>query len=249
MQLPTSKQPAVVENPKFLILFGKQKSGKTTILAELPDNLIIDLEDGTDFTEAIKIKVSSFDELVAVKNALEEEYVKAGNKIVRKRISLDTATALEEIIMPYAIMLYKKTPIGKNYAGDDLQKLPNGAGYLYIREAYKKIIEGFQKYCETLILSGHVSDKQVEKDGKEMYEMELDLTGKLKRIIGARADAIGYVFRRKNECVISFKGGGDAIVESRAKHLTNKEIVISESVGEGEDMKVTVHWDRIFKNL
>jgi hypothetical protein len=139
--------------------------------------------------------------------------------------------------------------MGKSYSGDNLAKLPNGAGYLYIREAFKKIINGFAEFCDTLILSGHVSDKQIEKNGKEVTEMELDLTGKLKRIIGARADAIGYVFRKKNQTIISFKGGEDTIVESRPTHLRGRDIVIAESIGEGDNMILTTYWDRIFKDL
>lgn len=248
MQLPKEKSPAVVKDPKFLILFGKQKSGKTTILADLPDNLIIDLEEGSDYVEAMKVKVNSFEELLEVKNALQEDLNKTGKKPY-KRISLDTASALEDIVLPYAKMLYQKTPMGKNYKGDDVTKLPNGAGYLYIREAYKKIIDAFTKFCDTLILSGHVVDKQIEKDGKETTELDIALTGRLKGIIGAKADAIGYVYRVKNKTMITFKGGEDSISESRPKHLSNCVVTIAESEGEGEDMKITTHWDKIFKKL
>ena len=43
MNLPTSKNKPATDNPKLLILFGKPKSGKTTIMAALENNLIIDL--------------------------------------------------------------------------------------------------------------------------------------------------------------------------------------------------------------
>lgn len=248
MELPKEKVPAVVEDPKFLILFGKQKSGKTTILADLPDNLIIDLEEGSDYVEAMKIKVNSFEELIQVKQALEDKFKEAGKKPY-KRISLDTASALEETVLPYAKMLYQKTPMGKNFKGDDVTKLPNGAGYLYIREAYKKIIDAFTKFCDTLILSGHVVDKQIEKDGKETTELDIALTGRLKGIIGAKADAIGYVYRVKNKTMITFKGGEDSISEARPRHLSNTIVTIAESEGEGENMTITTHWDKVFKNL
>jgi len=248
MELPTSKRSPIVEDPKFLILFGKQKSGKTTILANLKDCLILDFEQGTHFVEALTIEVNNFDELAKVKQLLDIKMKETGEKPY-KRIALDTATTLEELLMPYAIKLYKETPMGKSFKGDNLRKLPNGAGYLYEREAYKKIIDTFSKYCDTLILAGHVSDKMVEKDGKEVWEMEIDLTGKLKRIIGAKADAIGYVYRQKNNTIVSFKGGEDAIAESRPRHLSGKDIVVAESEGEGEDMNIKFHWDKIFKNL
>ena len=109
MELPKNKIPAIIEDPKFLILYGKQKCGKTTALAALKDNLIIDLQEGTDFLDAMKVKVNSFEELVEVKNALDKELTETGKKPY-KRITFDTATDLEEILLPYAKLLYKKTP-------------------------------------------------------------------------------------------------------------------------------------------
>ena len=248
MELPTQKVLASSADPAFMILFGKQKAGKTTILAQLPNSLILDFEEGTVYMDAVAIKIKDFDHLVEVKNALEEKMKSTGKKPY-KRIIFDTATTLEEMLMPYAISLYKATPMGAAFKGTTLRNLPQGAGYLQEREAFKNVITGFHPYCDTFILSGHVADKQITKDGKEVWELEIDLTGKLKRIMGAKADAIGYIYRKGNQCIVSFKGGKDVIVESRIKHLTNKDIVISESTGEGEDIDIKVYWDRIFKNL
>jgi hypothetical protein len=49
LTLPTSKIPAVSENPRYLILYGLPKAGKTSCLAQLDNNLIIDLEGGSVF--------------------------------------------------------------------------------------------------------------------------------------------------------------------------------------------------------
>lgn len=40
--LPTKKSEKKIDNPRNLIMFGLPKVGKTTTLANLPDNLIID---------------------------------------------------------------------------------------------------------------------------------------------------------------------------------------------------------------
>ena len=40
--LPTEKNIPKVQNPRFLILFGKPKAGKTTLLSMLEGCLIID---------------------------------------------------------------------------------------------------------------------------------------------------------------------------------------------------------------
>ena len=46
IQLPTERSVVTNYNPKLLVLMGKPKSGKSTIVAAIEDNLIIDLEDG-----------------------------------------------------------------------------------------------------------------------------------------------------------------------------------------------------------
>ena len=123
-----------------------------------------------------------------------------------------------------------------------MKKLPLGAGYTYLRDAFNYVISLFTPLCETLILIAHCSEKQIEKEGKEMYEMEIDLSGKLKRIVAARADALCYLYRKDNKTIINFNGGGDAIVEARSEHLSNKEFVLVEKVGD----KFIHHWDEIF---
>ena len=40
--LPTIKIPAETQDPKYLILFGLPKVGKTTVLSTLENNLILD---------------------------------------------------------------------------------------------------------------------------------------------------------------------------------------------------------------
>lgn len=43
IELPKNKIPAETQDPKYLILFGLPKVGKTTVLSTLDNNLILDL--------------------------------------------------------------------------------------------------------------------------------------------------------------------------------------------------------------
>lgn len=133
--------------------------------------------------------------------------------------------------------------MGKNYQGTDIRTLPNGSGYLYIRQAVKKVIDMFRGLCETLILVAHTKDKQINFEGQEVNEMTLDLTGRLGDILCGEADAIGYVYRKKNETIISFEGGENSVREARPIHLRGQKIVIAES---DENNNLIFHWDKIF---
>ena len=63
MTLPTKPVPAISTNPKFLVLFGKEKTGKTSALAQLENNLIIDLEGGSTFIDAMAIQARTINDL------------------------------------------------------------------------------------------------------------------------------------------------------------------------------------------
>ena len=228
---------------RFVIFFGKPKAGKSSAMAALENNLIIDLEDGYKGLSALVVQARNINDFGDICRALQEEIKNNDGKYPYKYITIDNATRLEEMCMGYAITLYRQTSIGKNYQGTDIRTLPNGAGYLYLRQAVKKVIDMFRGLCETLILVAHTKDKQINFEGQEVNEMTLDLTGRLGDILCGEADAIGYVYRKKNETIISFEGGENSVREARPTHLRGQKIVIAES---DESNNLTFHWDKIF---
>lgn len=240
--LPKEKVKAKVENPRFLIIFGKPKAGKTTLASKLDNNLIVDLEGGSEFLEALAVQARSVKDLGDIANAIREE-IKSTGKKPYKYITLDNASRLEEICLSYAATLYRQTPMGKNYLGNDVRTLPNGSGYMYLQQAVRKVIDMFRDLCDNFILIGHLKDKMINKEGEELSEMSLDLVGKLANVICGEADAVGYVYRKKNETHISFEGGDNSVREARAPHLRGKNIVIAES---DENNNIKVYWDKIY---
>lgn len=240
--LPKEKVKARAENPRFLIIFGKPKSGKTTLASKLDNNLIIDLEGGSEFLEALAVQARSVKDLGEIANAIRESIKETGKKPY-KYITIDNATRLEEMCLSYACQLYRATPMGKAYNGTDVRTLPNGSGYMYLQQAVRKVIDMFRELCENTILIGHLKDKMINKEGEELSEMSLDLVGKLANIICGEADAVGYIYRRKNETRISFEGGDNSVREARAPHLRGKNIVVAES---DDNNNITAHWDRIY---
>jgi len=234
--LPTKKVKAERVNPKRMIIYSKPKTGKTTAFAGLDDNLIIDLENGSDYVEALKVKANNLQELLDLGKAVKE----AGNPY--KFVTVDTVTALEDMVMPLAIKLYRKTPMGKNFDGDSVITLPNGAGYLYIRQAFFQVLDFIDTLAPTIILSGHIKDKQVDDKGEMVMSANIDLTGKIKSLICANADAIGYMYRKGNQTILSFKTAEEVTCGARPEHLRNQEIVVTEMI----DGVLKTNWDKVF---
>ena len=230
ISLPTKKVSASRKSPKNFVLYGQPKIGKTTALAQLENCLIIDLEDGTDMVDALKIKANNLKEL----SEIGREIIKANKPY--KYIAVDTVTQLEVWCEQDAKKLYQNTPMGKNFDSDNkglsVLSLPNGAGYLYLRMAYKKWIDRLNTLADHIILVGHLKEAKIDKKGKEVAVKDLDLTGKIKNITCANADAIGYVFREDDNTMISFDSMGDIQAGSRCEHLKGQTFPLE--------------WDKIF---
>lgn len=223
--LPTEKVKASRKSPKNMVIYGPPKIGKTTALSQLDDCLIIDLEDGSDMVDALKVKVNDLAELTEVGKAI----MKDGKSY--KYIAIDTITKLEEWCEEDAKRIYMATPMGKNFEqknpGASVLSLPNGAGYLYLRIAYKKWIDRLNKLADHVILVGHLKDKMLEKKGKEVAAKDLDLTGKIKSITCANADAIGYIYREDDQTMISFNSMDDVTAGSRCDHLKGETMPLN----------------------
>ena len=217
MELPKTKVKASRKSPKNMIIYGPPKIGKTSILAELDDCLIIDLEEGSDMIDALKIKVTSLKELANV----GREIINQGKPY--KYVAIDTISKLEELCEAYAKKIYMQTPMGKTFEqknpGASVLSLPNGAGYLYLRMAYKEWMDKLNKLADHVILVGHLKDKMLEKKGKEVAVKDLDLTGKIKQITCANSDAVGYIYREGEETMVSFNSLEDIVAGSRCEHL------------------------------
>lgn len=258
--LPTERRKATDYNPRLMVLFGKPKCGKSTLVASLDNNLIIDLEDGYRSLDVMCVQARTAADIFNIKNAIEEKNKENGGKPFYRFITIDNATRLEEMSLPYAAALYRRTSMGagwgfkKDNLGNtlkdktgkkivdekaDVRQLPNGAGYLYMRNALKEMINAFRPLCDTLILVCHVKDKQIKKNDEETTEMMVDLAGKTGDIICGEADAIGYVSRQGNKTIVTFKGGDNIHRGSRPLHLREKVFEVAESDSDG-NLKVDI---------
>ena len=137
MELPTTKVKASRKSPKNMIIYGPPKIGKTTVLSQLDNCLILDLENGSDMVDALKIKVNNLKELANV----GREIIKQGKPY--KYIAIDTISKLEEWCEAEAKQMYKLTAMGKNF--DKIMKV-----YQYCHCQTVEVIY----ICDSLIKNG-----------------------------------------------------------------------------------------------
>jgi hypothetical protein len=264
--LPTERSTVESYNPKLLIIGGRPKTGKSSFVASIDNNLIIDLEDGYRSLSVMKVQARSVQDLLEIKDAIIAKG-KELHKAPYRFITIDNATRLEEMSLSFAAQLYRNTPMGQSWGllkdnkgmpikdpktnsfkvdpKADVRLLPNGSGYNYLRKAIRQCLDMFKPLCETLILVTHIKDKAIRKDGEEVSEMSIDLAGKLSDIVCGEADAVGMLYRTGNKTYLTFEGGEGTIREARPLHLRGKKFLVAES---NEKNEVVFNSSEIFIN-
>lgn len=241
--LPLQSIAAESTNPSILVIYSPPKMGKTTLLSKLENNLILDFEKGSKFVTALKLQINNLQELAEAGKLIKD------NKKPYKYVTVDTVTKLEEWCEAQALINYKRSPMGVNFKGRHILELPNGAGYFWLREAFKSAIDFIYTLADNIILVGHIKDKFVEKKGKEVAAKDLDLTGKIRSITCAKADAIAYMYRDEDDnLIMSFKATDEVTCGSRCNHLKGKEILVASPIYNDlkEVVDINAYWDRIY---
>jgi hypothetical protein len=214
MALKKVKRKAVSQNPKTMLLYGAPKVGKTTALSQLEDCLIIDTEGGANMIEGYIETVNSREDLIKL---LEE--AKKGHEF--KYVALDTIDK---------IAIWAEKAICEQENVTAIADLAFGKGFGMVREKVLNTVNILKEIFPHVIIIGHRKWAKAVVDSKAIVEPEsLDLTGKLKNMLMADCDAIGYVYRddEKGKLMVSFQANEALEAGSRSPHLRGKEIELT----------------------
>jgi len=211
MALKKVKRKAVSQNPKTMLLYGAPKVGKTTALSQLDDCLIIDTEGGANMIEGYVEAINSRKELIELLKQAQEghEY---------KYVAIDTIDK---------IATWAEQAVCEEESVSAVQDLAFGKGFGLVREKVLNTVGILKQIFPHVIIIGHRKWARAVVDSKAIVEPEsLDLTGKLKNMLMADCDAIGYVYRDedKGNLMVSFKANESLEAGSRSPHLKGKEI-------------------------
>jgi hypothetical protein len=253
--LPTKKTEARTEDPRNLMMYGLPKCGKSSSIAQMPDTLILDLEDGYAYLSAYVVPIRNYVDFYKICKALREE------EHNYKFVVIDTITELENLAADLGAENYKKTLQGKNFmgTGKDLLNLPMGAGYKQQKDALKQMLswimgdpeKGFVPTWNT-ILVGHVKDSQLGSNDDMMPVKALDVSKSCANMLSKMSDTIAYVYRdsETNNLMANFGDKNEVLTGARPKHLSGKTVLLAERVlNEDGDYDIVTHWDNIFKSL
>lgn len=264
--LPETIIKAESKSPKRILFYAKPKQGKTTVLSLLPNALIIDTESGSDFVDAMKVKIDisrpiheQAEQFKSICNAI---YMKGHNsetktyKPAYDYLIIDTYTRLDEWSEIVGTINFMSKAQGRKWnlkedgkerykptdkEFETVHEIGQGYGYKHSRDV---MLNWYDKICmlaPVTIFVCHVKDKLVGTNlGEEVLTKEINLTGKVKDIIASKVDTIMYGYREDNKFMVSFSGGEG----TRASYLSGKTIMLTESNEDGEI--ITNNWNQIF---
>ena len=224
--LPKGKLAPSRVDPKIFLFYALPKIGKTKLLTDLDNLLLLDLEGGAETYNCARVPINSINDINQVITEILEEGKTNGGKYPYDFIALDTISKLEDLVEINETIKYKKSVMGKTFTGDYVTELPHGLGYGFVRRGVMEVIERLSRVCKHLILVGHVKEKIVNKAGADVTYRDLALSGKLASIVPAAVDAVGYLHRApetNSTLMISFKTGDGAVMGSRIDHLKGQE--------------------------
>ena len=211
MALKKVKRKAISENPKTLLIYGAPKVGKTTILSKLDNCLIIDTEQGANMIEGYIESVNSREELI-------ELLQKAQKGHDYQYAALDTVDRIAD---------WAEKSVCKEENVVNVADLAYGKGFGMVREKVLNTISALKDLFPHVIIVGHRKWAKAILESIATIEPEsLNLTGKLKNMLMADCDGIGYVYRDKetDKLMITFKSNDSLEAGSRSPHLRGKEM-------------------------
>lgn len=134
-ELPKKRSEVESYNPKLLVLIGRPKAGKSSLMAALEDNLVLDLEDGYRALSVMKVQVRNSQDFFQVRALLDKEMKETGKKPYRF-ITIDNATRLETYSLGLAARLYQNTSMGQGWG-----YLKNPDGTYMLNDKKQKITD------------------------------------------------------------------------------------------------------------
>jgi hypothetical protein len=206
MALKKEKRKAVSINPGMLLLYGAPKVGKTTVLSKLKDCLVIDTEEGSNMLDGYFYNVNSREDLL-------EFYKESAEGHDYKYFALDTIDKIVE---------WSEKSVCAEHEVVNIADLPFGKGFGLVREKVMNNIKKLKSLCPHLIIVGHRKTAMPIDNSTSIDPESLDISGKLKNMIMANADAVGYMFREEDELKVSFQSGKALEAGSRCNHLKGK---------------------------
>lgn len=184
--LPTQKKPIEKDFDKYLLLlYGREKIGKTTTLADFPSNLFLATEPGTKGLSIYEVQIKNWKDIRDTIALLRKDPKRGGFK----RVTFDTADRAYDYCLDYVC-----SELGIEYPGetDDGQK-DYGKSWKAIKLEFMDAVHELINLGLSVAFTSHATEQTIKPKGGEAYTRIFPSMGKQARtVIEALVDFFFY---------------------------------------------------------
>ena len=180
-----SIEPTVISRDlkgKYLLLYGKPKTGKTTMASRFPKNLLIAFEKGYNAIDGIKaVDVNKWIEFRQVLKQLEKPEARE----MYDTITIDTTTIAYEMCEQF---------ICAQNGVQSIRDIPWGQGWTLAKKEFESCLRKITMLGYGLVLISHIETrKEKTADDSEIEILAPSMPKRCYEVVNQIVDIIGYI--------------------------------------------------------
>lgn len=180
-----SIQPTVISRDlkgKYILIYGKPKTGKTTLASKFPKNLLLAFEKGYNAIDNIYVQdINNWSEFKQVLRQLKRPEVQEQYHT----ITIDTTTIAYEMCESY---------ICQQNAVQSISEIPWGGGYAATKKEFESCLRQITMMGYGLVLISHIETrKEKSADDTEIEILAPSMPKRCYEVVNQIVDIIGYI--------------------------------------------------------
>jgi hypothetical protein len=178
-------EPTVISRDlkgKYLLLYGKPKTGKTTMASRFPKNLLIAFEKGYNAIDGIKaVDINRWSEFRQVLRQLEKPEAQA----MYDTITIDTTTIAYEMCEQF---------VCSQNGVQSIRDIPWGQGWTLTKKEFESCLRKITMLGYGLVLISHIETrKEKMADDSEIEILAPSMPKRCYEVVNQIVDIIGYI--------------------------------------------------------
>ena len=178
-------EPTVISRDlkgKYILVYGKPKTGKTTLASRFPKNLLVAFEKGYNAIDGIKaVDINKWADFKLVLRQLEKPEARE----MYDTITIDTTTIAYEMCEQY---------VCAQNAVQSISDIPWGQGYSATKKEFEKCLRKITMLGYGLVLISHIETrKEKTSDDSEIEILAPSMPKRCYEVVNQIVDIIGYI--------------------------------------------------------
>ena len=178
-------QPTVISRDlkgKYILIYGKPKTGKTTLASKFPKNLLLAFEKGYNAIDNIYVQdINSWSEFKQALRQLKRPEVQE----LYHTITIDTTTIAYEMCEQY---------ICAQNGVQSISEIPWGGGYAATKKEFESCLRQITMMGYGLVLISHIETrKEKTADDSEIEILAPSMPKRCYEVVNQIVDIIGYI--------------------------------------------------------